>query len=76
MKQIEQTSLGLVIVSVLIILSVLAIQGIDEYMDEPSLFIEPQEHKSRTTLNMVLEAKNIEGLRKVCSLWASQILIP
>jgi len=72
MKQIEQTSLVLLIGTILLAVVMLGIHGIDKYMDEPSLFIPPADSKSRTTLNMVLDAKNLEGLKKVCSLWASQ----
>jgi hypothetical protein len=72
MKQIEQTSLVLLIGTILLAVVMLSIHGIDKYMDEPSLFIPPADSKSRTTLNMVLDSKNLEGLKKVCSLWASQ----
>ena len=72
MKQIEQTSLGLLIGTLLLAVVMLSIHGIDKYMDEPSLFIPPADSKSRTTLNMVLNSTNLEGLKKVCSLWASQ----
>ena len=72
MKQIEQTSLVLLIGTVLLAVIMLGIHGVDKYMDEPSLFIPPADSKSRTTVNMVLDSKNLEGLKKVCSLWASQ----
>ena len=72
MRQIEKTSLGLLIGTILMAVVVLGLHGIDKYMYEPSLFIPPADSKSRTTLNMVLDSKNLEGLKKVCSLWASQ----
>ena len=72
MRQIEKTSLGLLIGTILMAVVMLGLHGIDKYMDEPSLFIPPADSKSRTTLNMVLDSKNLEGLKKVCSLWASQ----
>ncbi len=72
MKQIEQTSFVLLIGTILLAIVMLGLHGIDKYMDKPSLFIPPADSKSRTTLNMVLGAKNLEGLKKVCSLWASQ----
>jgi hypothetical protein len=72
MKQIEQTSLVLLIGTVLLAVIMLGIHGVNKYMDEPSLFIPPADSKSRTTVNMVLDSKNLEGLKKVCSLWASQ----
>jgi len=46
--------------------------AIEKYLESPSLFIEPVDNKSRTNINLVLEADNIEGLKKVCSLWAAQ----
>ena len=72
MKHIEQTSLGLLIGAILLAVVMLGIHGIDKYMDEPSLFIPSAYSKSRTTLNMILDSKNLEGLKKVCSFWASQ----
>ena len=72
MEQIEKSSLGLLISSVLVILLVLSIYALDRYLETPPLFIEPQSNKSRTMLNAVLEAENIEGLKKICSLWATQ----
>ncbi len=72
MEQIEKSSLSLLICSVLAALLVLSAYGLDKYLEAPSLFIEPESHKSRTTINMVQEAENIEGLKKICSLWASQ----
>lgn len=72
MKQIEQTSLVLLIGTILLAVVMLGLHGIDKYMDEPSLFIQPADNKSKTTLNMVLDSKSLEGLKKVCSLWASQ----
>ena len=72
MKQIERTSFGLLIGSVLIAVAILSMYGVDKYLESPSLFISPPESKSRTSVNMVLEAKNLEGLKKICTLWASQ----
>ena len=72
MKQIEQTSFGLLIGSVLIAEAVLSMYGVDKYLEAPSLFIPPPDSQSLTSVNMVLEAKNLEGLKKICTLWASQ----
>ena len=72
MKQIEQTSLVLLLGTMLLAVVMLGLHGIDKYMAEPSLFIQPADNKSKTTLNMVLDSKSLEGLKKVCSLWASQ----
>ena len=72
MKKIEQTSLLLLVGTILLAAIMLGIHGIHIYMKEPSLFIPPADNKSRTTLNMVQEAKNLEGLKKICSLWATQ----
>ena len=72
MEQIEKSSLGLLICSVLIACLALSAYGFEKYLEAPSLFIEPESSKSRAMLNMVLEAENIEGLQKICSLWASQ----
>ncbi len=72
MKQIERTSIILLIGTILLAVITLGIHGIGKYMDEPLLFIPPADSKSRTSLNMVLESKSLEGLKKVCSLWASQ----
>ena len=72
MEQIEKSSLGLLIFSVLAALLVLSAYGIVKYLDAPSLYIEPESNKSRTTINMVQNSESIEGLKKICSLWASQ----
>lgn len=72
MEQIEKLSLNLLVCSVLAALLVLSLYGLDNYLRAPSLFIEPESHKSMTMLNTVLEAENFEGLKKICSLWASQ----
>ena len=45
---------------------------LEKYLESPPLFIEPMDNNSRTSLKMVLEADDIEGLKKVCSLWATQ----
>ena len=72
MREIEKTSLGLLIGTIVLAVVMLGIHGVDKYMEKPPFFIPPADSKSKTTLNMVLEAKNLEGLKKVCSLWASQ----
>ena len=72
MEQIEKSSLSLFVCSVLAVLMVLSAYGLEKYLEASSLFIEPESHKTRTMLNMVQEAENIEGLKKICSLWASQ----
>ena len=72
MEQIEKASRGLFVFSMFAVLLVLTAYGLAKYLEVPSLFIEPESNKSRTTLNMVLDSQNLEGLKKVCSLWASQ----
>ena len=72
MKQIEKTSFGLLVGSILVAIAVLSIYGVDKYLEKPSIFIPPADSKSRTSLNLVLEANNLEGLKKICALWASQ----
>ena len=72
MKQIEQTSLVLLFGASALLVLVVSFYIFDNYLKAPSLFIPPAEHKSRTTINMVLEAESLEGLKKICTLWASQ----
>ena len=72
MRQIEKTSLGLLIGSLLIAITTMSMYGVDKYLEAPSLFIPPPDSNSRTSVNMVLESENLEGLKRVCALWASQ----
>ena len=72
MERIEKATLNIFITSLIMALVAFSFYVIEKYIESPSLFIEPVDSKSRTTINMVLEAENIDALKKVCSLWAAQ----
>lgn len=72
MDRIEKATLNILLTSLIMSFVVLTFYVLEKYLESSPLFIEPKENESRTNINMVLEADNIEALIKVCSLWATQ----
>ena len=72
MERIEKATLNILVTSLIVVFVVITFYMLEKYLESPPLFIEPKDNKLRTSINMVLEAENIEGLKKVCSVWAAQ----
>lgn len=70
MKQIQQIVFGLLALSVLALLIVVGGYAFHRATYHPSLYTPPPEIRGHSGVKMVREATNLEGLRKVCELWA------
>jgi len=72
MKSIQQVSLALLLLALLFVVLVASAVAFDRYTTQPPIY-KPQPNEtpvSRT--QMVHEATNLEGLKKVCALWAER----
>ena len=70
MKNIQQTTFGLLALSVLALLVVAGGYAFHRATYHPSLYAPPPEIRGHSSVKTVREATNLEGLRKVCELWA------
>ena len=70
MTQIRQAVFGLLGLSIVLLLLVAGTVALYKITAHPLLNVTPPEMKSFSNVNMVREAKNLEGLRKVCEVWA------
>jgi len=71
MSTLKQTTLGLWALSVLMIVVVVGGYVFHLATFQPSLYTPPPEAATRSNVQMVREATNLEGLRKVCEIWAA-----
>jgi hypothetical protein len=70
MKQTQQIVFGLLALSVLAILLVAGGYAFHRLTYHPPLFTPSAEMKNHSNVKMVREATNLEGLKRVCELWA------
>ena len=67
MKGIEQTSLGLLAFSLLLLLLLADGFALQWYTSHPPLFTPPPESKNFSYVERMKEATSVEGLRQVCT---------
>lgn len=72
MKTIEQTSLSLLAIALVLLVLAVAGFGLNSYMSHPSLYIAPPESKDISSAKSVRESTNLEGLKSVCTFWAER----
>ena len=72
MKTIEQTSLALLALVLIVFLLMAGMLVLREYTNQPGLFIPPPESKEYSSAKMVEESNNLEGLKKTCLIWAKR----
>ena len=70
MKAIEQTSLVLLSVSVTFLVLVVAAFAFDKYATQPSIYTTPPGNKDISNVKSLREATSLDGLKRVCALWA------
>jgi hypothetical protein len=70
MTRIQQVAFGLFALSVLAVLVVAGGYAFHLATYRPPLYTPPPEMRSHSNVKMVRDAQNLEGLRKVCELWA------
>jgi hypothetical protein len=70
MKQIQQITFGLLALSALAMLLVAGGYVFHRLTYHPPLFTPSTEMKNHSNVKMVREATNLEGLRRVCEMWA------
>ena len=72
MKSIEQLSLALLLLSLLFVVLVAAAVAFDRYTAQPPIY-KPQPNDANVSrAQMVREATNMEGLKKICAFWAER----
>jgi hypothetical protein len=72
MKAIEQTSLVLLSMSLLILVLIAAGFAFDSYTSRPPLYTPPPQNRDFSYTKSVTEATSLEGLKTVCTFWAER----
>ena len=70
MKAIEQTSLALLVASLVLLGLVATAFAFDRYGTPVPIYVSPSESKDFSFVRLVRDAKSLEGLKKICLRWA------
>src|SRR2546427_9974743 len=70
MKAIEQTSLALLVASLVLLGLVASAFAFDRYGTPVPIYVSPPESKDFSFVRLVRDAKSLEGLKKICLRWA------
>ena len=70
MKIAQQVVFGLLGLAVVFILTVVGGYVLHLATYHPSLYTPPPESERKSTVQMVREAKNLDGLKQICEYWA------
>ena len=70
MKAIEQTSLALLVASLVLLGLVATAFAVDRYGTPVPIYVSPPESKDFSFVRLVRDAKSLEGLKKICLRWA------
>jgi hypothetical protein len=72
MKTIEQTSLALLALVLIVFFLMAGMLVLREYTSQPSLFIPPPEGKEYSSVKLIKESNSLEGLKMTCLIWAKR----
>jgi len=72
MKAIEQTSLALLSLSLLVLVLIAGVIALDRYTTHPPLYTPPPDRKDSSYVKTMREATSLEGLKQICTFWAER----